>query len=131
MITVFRRLRRTLSMRDAVQSLMTRALRLRRAPPAITALPPPDIAAKPAAGDAAPPRKRLWALVQTRPSAMVLLVSDIREDLEAEARELNDTWNHRELRTERHTYEIQPVAMLQTGKDPAMRDQAGRHPVGQ
>ena len=66
-------------------------------------------------------QKRLWALVQTKPVALVLLVSDCRENLEAEARELHATWNHRELRRERHTYEIQPVALLQTARDPVVR----------
>ena len=77
-------------------------------------------------------RKRLWALVQTRPCALVLAVSDSRENLEAEARELNDTWNHRELRTERHVYEIQPVPVLQTGRDSGLRGvgQPGQQQVG-
>lgn len=77
-------------------------------------------------------RKRLWALVQTRPCALVLAVSDSRENLEAEARELNDTWNHRELRTERHTYELQPVPVLQTGRDSGLRGvgQPGQQQVG-
>ena len=78
------------------------------------------------------PRKRLWALVQTKPAALVLAVSDSREFLEAEARELNETWNHRELRTERHVYEIQPVALLQTGRDFGLRSvgQPGQQQVG-
>ena len=79
------------------------------------------------------PRKRLWALVQTKPSALVLLVSDSRENLEAEAIELNETWNHRDLRTERHIYEIQPVALLQTGRDLVTRNvaqQPGQQQVG-
>jgi len=67
-------------------------------------------------------RARLWALVQTKPVALVLLVSDSRENLEAEARELHETWNHRDLRRERHVYEIQPVALLQTARDPVARD---------
>ena len=77
-------------------------------------------------------RKRLWALVQTKPAPLVLLVSDSREDLEAEAHELNATWNHRDLRSERHNYEIQPVALLQTGRDPALRavGKAGQQEVG-
>lgn len=82
------------------------------------------LAPRRAAPEPAPPpaaRKRLWALVQTKPAAQVLLVSDSRENLEAEARELNETWNHRDLRSERHSYEIQPVALLQTGRDPATR----------
>ena len=66
-------------------------------------------------------RKRLWALVQTKPVALVLLVSDSRENLEAEARELHETWNHRDLRNVRHAYEIQPVALLQTARDAIVR----------
>ncbi len=85
------------------------------------AAPKPDEAGRAA-------RKRLWALVQTKPAALVLLVSDSRENLEIEARELNETWNHRDLRTERHVYEIQPVALLQTGRDSALR--AVGHPPG-
>ena len=37
--------------------------------------------------------------------------------LEAEVAELNETWNHWDLRTERQRYDIQPVCMLQTAKD--------------
>jgi hypothetical protein len=62
-------------------------------------------------------RKRLWALVQVKPHVVVLAVSDSREDLEAEVCELNETWNHWDLRTERQRYDIQPVCMLQTSKD--------------
>jgi hypothetical protein len=62
-------------------------------------------------------RKRLWALVQVKPQVVVLAISDSREDLEVEVAELNETWNHWDLRTERHRYDIQPVCMLQTAKD--------------
>jgi hypothetical protein len=64
-----------------------------------------------------PARKRLWALVQVKPQVVILAISDSREDLEAEVVELNETWNHWDLRTERHRYDIQPVCMLQTSKD--------------
>ncbi len=76
-------------------------------------------------------RKRLWALVQTKPVAVALLVSDSLENLEAEARELNETWNHRDLRKERHAYEIQPVALLQTGRDPVAGPVGGPRQPGQ
>ena len=72
---------------------------------------PAEPAPKPAA------RKRLWALVQVKPQVVVLAVSDSREDLEAEVAELNETWNHSDLRSERQRYDIQPVCMLQTAKD--------------
>ena len=76
----------------------------------------PDAAA---AGDPAAraARRRLYALVQTKPRVVVLAISDSREDLEAEVAELNETWNHWDLRTERQRYDIQPVCMLQTAKD--------------
>jgi hypothetical protein len=101
-------------------------LRARKSP-AKPAAPRPAESVRPQ-----PPRKRLWALVQVKPAALVLAVSDSRENLEAEAHELNDTWNHRELRTERHVYEIQPVALLQTGRDFGLRSagKTGQKQVG-
>ena len=83
-----------------------------RAPAAAPGQPP---APKPAEQ-----RKRLYALVQTRPHVVVLAVSDSQSDLETELRELDDTWNHADLRTERHRYEIQTVCLLQTGRDPVI-----------
>lgn len=74
-------------------------------------------ASAPESGTKAQTRKRLWALVQVKPHVVVLAVSDSREDLEAEVAELNETWNHWDLRTERQRYDIQPVCMLQTSKD--------------
>ena len=59
----------------------------------------------------------LFALVQTRPQALVLAVSDSRLDLEAEMEELNQTWNVQGLRIEVHAYEIQAVCLLQTARD--------------
>ena len=78
---------------------------------AATVAPAPDPAPKVQA------RKRLWALVQVKPQVVVLAISDSREDLEAEVAELNETWNHWDLRTECQRYDIQPVCMLQTAKD--------------
>jgi len=65
-----------------------------------------------------PPYRPLFALVQTSPQALVLAVSDSRADLEAEMAELNATWNCENLRVESQTYEIQPVCLLQTARDP-------------
>ena len=76
----------------------------------------------------APERKRLYALVQVKPTAIVLAVSDSRADLEAEMQELNETWNHWDLRSERHRYEIQSVCLLQTGRDPIRRAAASSGP---
>ena len=55
---------------------------------------------------------RLLALVQTRPQTIVLAISESREELERELLELNETWNHWELRHERQRYEIQPAPVL-------------------
>jgi hypothetical protein len=63
-------------------------------------------------------QKPLYALVQTQPHALVLAISDSRADLEAEMGELNETWNLQDLRTEPHSYEVQPVCLLQTDRDP-------------
>jgi hypothetical protein len=62
---------------------------------------------------------RLLVLVQTRPQVMVLAASESREELERELQELNETWNHWEIRTERQRYEIQPAPVLQPAGDPA------------
>ena len=62
-------------------------------------------------------QKPLYALVQTRPQALILAVSESRADLEAEMGELNETWNLEGLRIEFHSYEIQPVCLLQTDRD--------------
>ena len=62
---------------------------------------------------------RMLVLVQTRPQALVLAASESREELERELQELNETWNHWELRTERQRYEIQPAPVLQPAGDPA------------
>ena len=62
---------------------------------------------------------RMLVLVQTRPQALVLAASESREELERELQELNETWNHWEIRTERQRYEIQPAPVLQPAGDPA------------
>lgn len=64
---------------------------------------------EPAAEQAA---NRLYALIQTRPTVTVLAISASTDELEREIDELNETWNHWALRTERHRFEIQPVPML-------------------
>lgn len=60
---------------------------------------------------ALPPR-RMWALVQVRPEVQVLAVSASRAELERELSEINETWNHWELRDERQRYVIQPAPVL-------------------
>lgn len=55
---------------------------------------------------------RLYALVQTRPTLIVLAISASIDELEREVFELNETWNHWALRTERHRFEIQPAPVL-------------------
>jgi hypothetical protein len=67
------------------------------------------------------PRKPLFALVQIKPHVVVLAVSDSRSDLEMELLELNETWNHWDLRSERHRFEIQPVTQLETRLDETIR----------
>lgn len=68
----------------------------------------------PVAPAAAPPRapRRMWALVQTRPEVTVLAVSFSRAELERELAEINETWNHWELRSETQRYAIQPAPVL-------------------
>lgn len=61
---------------------------------------------------AARPPKRMWALIQYVPEVIVLAVSPSRAELERELAELNATWNHWELRTERQRYAIQPAPVL-------------------
>ena len=74
----------------------------------------PHVAPEPAR----PPR-RMWALVQTRPEALILAVSASRAELERELSELNETWNHWELRVERQRYAIQPAPVLYAAQDAA------------
>ncbi|HEY8579391.1 MAG TPA: hypothetical protein VIL72_05855, partial [Beijerinckiaceae bacterium] len=62
--------------------------------------------------EAARPPRRMWALVQTKPETLVLAVSASRAELERELAELNETWNHWELRVERQRYAIQPAPIL-------------------
>jgi hypothetical protein len=84
----------------------------------------PSRSKAPATAPVAPPpalpeprRKPLFALIQTRPHVVVLAVSDSRAQLETELHELNATWNHWDLRTERHRYEIQAVTQLDSRRD--------------
>jgi hypothetical protein len=56
--------------------------------------------------------RRMWALVQYAPEVIVLAVSPSRAELERELAELNATWNHWELRTERQRYAIQAAPVL-------------------
>jgi hypothetical protein len=68
-------------------------------------------AVRPVETPARPPR-RMWALVQYAPEVIVLAVSPSRSELERELAELNATWNHWELRTERQRYAIQAAPVL-------------------
>lgn len=63
--------------------------------------------------------KRMWALVQFSPEVIVLAVSPSRAELERELAELNETWNHWELRTERQRYAIQAAPVLYASQEPA------------
>lgn len=76
-------------------------------------------AASPPAPEPARPPRRMWALVQTRPEALILAVSASRAELERELSELNETWNHWELRVERQRYAIQPAPVLYAAQDAA------------
>ena len=71
-----------------------------------------------------PASRPFYALVQIAPQALVLAISDSPGDLEAEMAELNETWNRSDLRTRQHSYEVQQVCLLQTGRDqfPKMTD---------
>ncbi|MEN9708550.1 MAG: hypothetical protein RIQ68_958 [Pseudomonadota bacterium] len=82
-----------------------------KAGPAAAAIPPQPLPE--------PRRRPLFALVQTRPQVVVLAVSDSRGQLETELNELNATWNHWDLRTERHRYEIQSVTQIDGRRDEA------------
>ena len=79
--------------------------------------PEPETIA-PAPEEAAYPPARLLALVQTRPQCLVLAISESREELEREMQELNETWNHWQLRNERQRYEIQPAPVLRRAVEP-------------
>ena len=70
---------------------------------------------------AAAPPARLLALVQTRPQCQILAISESREELERELVELNETWNHWQLRSERQRYEIQPAPVLRRAAEPPVR----------
>ncbi len=73
---------------------------------------PEKVAAEPAPPAPARPPRRMWALVQVRPEAQVLAISASRAELERELAEINETWNHWELRGERQRYAIQPAPVL-------------------
>ena len=74
--------------------------------------PAPVPAAPPKRPAAALPPRRMWALVQVRPEVQVLAISASRVELERELAEINETWNHWELRDERQRYVIQPAPVL-------------------
>lgn len=74
--------------------------------------PAPVPSAPPKRPAAALPPRRMWALVQVRPEVQVLAVSASRAELERELAEINETWNHWELRDERQRYVIQPAPVL-------------------
>ncbi|HWG05754.1 MAG TPA: hypothetical protein VG271_12135 [Beijerinckiaceae bacterium] len=61
---------------------------------------------------AEPSPRVVFALVQTRPHVVVLAVSASEDELIKEMNELNSTWNHWNLRTEGHRYEVQRVPVL-------------------
>jgi len=60
----------------------------------------------------APSPVALYALVQTKPHVVVLAISPSEDELLKEVSELNASWNHWDLRTERHRYEVQRVPIL-------------------
>ena len=73
---------------------------------------PLAVAEAPPAAPPARPSRRMWALVQVRPETQVLAISASRAELERELAEINETWNHWELRDERQRYVIQPAPVL-------------------
>lgn len=75
-----------------------------------------DLAPKPQPARAP---KRMWALVQFSPEVIVLAISPSRTELERELAELNLTWNHWELRTERQRYAIQAAPVLYASQEAA------------
>jgi hypothetical protein len=74
--------------------------------------------------------KRMWALVQFSPEVIVLAVSPSRAELERELAELNETWNHWELRTERQRYAIQAAPVLYASQEPAATSPIGSTATG-
>lgn len=60
----------------------------------------------------APSPGALFALVQTKPHVVVLAISPSQEELLKEVTELNASWNHWDLRTQNHRYEVQRVPIL-------------------
>ncbi len=76
---------------------------------------------------AARPPRRMWALVQVRPDVQVLAMSASRVELERELAEINETWNHCELRDERQRYVIQAAPVLfPTPPEPGAAAPVGR-----
>ena len=69
----------------------------------------------------------LFALVQTKPHVVVLAISPSQDELLKEVTELNASWNHWDLRTERHRYEVQRVPIL-VRVPPATAAAAGESP---
>jgi hypothetical protein len=72
----------------------------------------------------------MWALVQFSPEVIVLAVSPSRAELERELAELNETWNHWELRTERQRYAIQAAPVLYASQEPAATSPIGSTATG-
>ena len=64
--------------------------------------------------------RRLYALVQTKPSIVVLALSAKIEELEREILELNETWNHWAIRSERRRFEIQAAPVLLAAHHPVV-----------
>ncbi len=96
---------------------------------------PPAPQADPSARAAVRPQparapKRMWALVQFSPEVIVLAVSPSRAELERELAELNETWNHWELRTERQRYAIQAAPVLYASAQPAAANPIGSAAAG-
>lgn len=60
----------------------------------------------------APAPGTLFALVQTKPHVVVLAISPSEDELLKEVSEMNATWNHWDLRCERHRFEVQRVPIL-------------------
>jgi hypothetical protein len=105
----------------AVMSLFVPAGRAQQARDLRDAASCPDDIVDSDAETAAAPPARLLALVQTRPRCQVLAISESREELERELVELNETWNHWQLRSERQRYEIQPAPVLRRAAEPPVR----------
>jgi hypothetical protein len=106
--------------------------RRRRAPALEPQTPAPQTDSSARAPRLQPARapKRMWALVQFSPEVIVLAVSPSRAELERELAELNETWNHWELRTERQRYAIQAAPVLYASAQPAAANPIGSTAAG-